>query len=92
MPPVPAERDPATPAHHQARSVLTPASLHHQRVDAPSLDEQLAAYEARYSVLDEVGDVDPETAQWVGLLVAVVFGVLAAVGVAGVLGAIVWML
>lgn len=92
MPPVPAERDP-TPARAPAsESLHTPSSLHLQRVDAPSLDEQLAAYEARYAVMEEVADVDPATAQWVGLLVAVVAGVLAAGAVAGLVGAMVWML
>lgn len=65
----------------------TPESLLGQRVEPPSLDEQLAAYEAQRALLeDEYEEIDPSTAQGVYLLVAVLVGVLLAAAIAVPLG------
>lgn len=72
---------------------LTPASLGDQRVEAPTLGEQLSAYEEKQRLLDaQLEELDPVTAQGVYLLVATVAGIALAAVVALALGGIVWIL
>ena len=61
------------------RGLQTPESLLGQRVEVPSLDDQLAEYEARRAMLDDAyEEIDPNAAQGVYLLVAGILGVVAA--------------
>ncbi len=64
----------------QAGAALqTPESLAGQRIDPPSLVEQLAEYERRQAILDEQREeVDPQSAQGVYLLVSILVGVISA--------------
>ena len=74
------------------RGLQTPESLLGQRVEVPSLDEQLAEYEARRAMLDdEYEEIDPNAAQGVYLLVAGILGVVLAAAVATPVGLLLYV-